>query len=151
MVTAFIDINMFLIGIFVVFYLYTAVDMIYKFSTTGVLPREESRKRMKHTIIFLVIFALTVLIVYVILQAHFSQHQDHHYIEGIDEAFAISRAVSMMTETSILIATIWKLKRAKVSRSDSGHLNLCDATILLILQLTMTGTGLASAFLVELR
>ena len=76
MVTAIIDVNMFLIGIFVIYYLYLAVDMIYKFSTTGILPRENSRKRMTWTMIFLVITAFLSLGVFLALNAYFSNSDD---------------------------------------------------------------------------
>ena len=50
-----------------------------------------------------------------------------------NETFAVVRAFAMMFEAFVLIVTLWKLKRAKVSRTDSGHLNIADASILLAL------------------
>ena len=47
---------------------------------------------------------------------------------------SITRASAMTFEALILIVIIWKLKRAKVSRTDSGHLNMCDASLLVLLQ-----------------
>ena len=42
----------------------------------------------------------------------------------------------MTFEAFILLLVIWKLKRAHISRTDSGHLNLCDASLLVFLQAT---------------
>ena len=47
-----------------------------------------------------------------------------------------TRASAMTSEAIILMIVIWKLKRAHVSRTDSGHLNLCDASLLVFLQAT---------------
>ena len=132
-ITAVIDINMFLIGIFVIYYLYLAVDMIYKFSTTGILPREDSRKRMICTMIFLVITALISLGSFIGLNAYYSKNEDQKDLKRTNQAFALTRAASMLAEAFILSVTIWKLKASKVSRTDSGHLNLRDAVALLIL------------------
>ena len=63
-----------------------------------------------------------------------------------NETFAVVRAFAMMFEAFVLTVTLWKLKRAKVSRTDSGHLNIADASILLALQLLMVATGLFAAF-----
>ena len=41
-----IDVNMFLIGILVTYYLYSTVNMIHQFAKKGRLPREAARKRL---------------------------------------------------------------------------------------------------------
>ena len=51
-----------------------------------------------------------------------------------------------MANICILSFTIRKLRQAKVNRTDSGHLNMRDATVLLILLILMMGTGLAGAY-----
>ncbi len=50
-----------------------------------------------------------------------------------------------------LVCTIYKLKTAKVQTTNSGHLNLRDATLLLIFMIAMCGTGLASAIDTKVR
>ena len=52
--------------------------------------------------------------------------------------------MGMSISAGLLSATIWKLKSAKVDKTDTGHLNLLDATILLILQILMIGTGMVT-------
>lgn len=49
----------------------------------------------------------------------------------------------------LLSATIWKLKSAKVNKTDSGHLNMVDASVLLGLQIAMIITGVFSVFFVD--
>ena len=70
MVTAFIDINVFLIGILVSYFMYTAVNMIHQFSRKGRLPREFARKRFKCFIITLTIFSLCILAAYCSLSSY---------------------------------------------------------------------------------
>lgn len=132
------------------YYLYTAVNMIHGFSTTGILPRENSRRRFRMFITSLIIFAAIVLMCYVICVLRFYAHEDQIRLKITNEVFAIIRAAAMMVEAIVLILMLWKLKRAKVSRTDSGHLNVCNAAILLTLQLLMVGTGLISAFYFDL-
>lgn len=52
----------------------------------------------------------------------------------------------MSISAALLSATIWKLKSAKVNKTDSGHLNLVDASILLTMQILMVSLGLFSIF-----
>ena len=137
---------MFLIGILVAYYLFTAVNMIHRFSTTGILPRENSRRRFRMFITLLIIFAAIVLMCYVICVLRFYSLEDQVRLSITNVAFSIIRAVAMMIEAFVLLLMLWKLKRAKVTRTDSGHLNVCNAAILLILQLLMVTTGLAFYF-----
>ena len=51
-----------------------------------------------------------------------------------NETMAAVRAIAVTFEGLILIVTLWKLKRAKVKRTDSGHLKSRNAAYLLILQ-----------------
>ena len=55
------------------------------------------------------------------------------------------RAFGLLLNIMQLICTIYKLKTAKVQTTDSGHLNLRDATLLLVFMISMCATGLASA------
>ena len=55
----------------------------------------------------------------------------------------------MSISASLLSATIWKLKSAKVDKTDTGHLNLLDASILLILQILMIATGMVTILFFE--
>lgn len=50
----------------------------------------------------------------------------------------------MSISAGLLSATIWKLQSAKVSKTDSGHLKLADACVLLALQLVMIILGIIS-------
>ena len=141
---------MFLIGILVAYYLFTAVNMIHRFSTTGILPRENSRRRFRMFITLLIIFAAIVLMCYVICVLRFYSLEDPVRLSITNVVFNIIRAVAMMIEAFVMLLMLWKLKRAKVTRTDSGHLNVCNAAILLILQLMMVTTGLFSAFYFDL-
>ena len=53
----------------------------------------------------------------------------------------------MSLNAYLLGATIYKLKKAKVQRSDSGHLNIVDASVLLVLMIGMIVTGLLTSLL----
>ena len=50
----------------------------------------------------------------------------------------------MAISATILGFTIYKLKKAKVNRTDSGHLKILDASVLLGLQIAMILLGVAS-------
>ena len=52
----------------------------------------------------------------------------------------------MSISAGLLAGTIWKLKSAKVTKTDTGHLNIRDASILLVLQILMIALGLFSLF-----
>ena len=147
--TAFIDVNMFLIGILVIYYLYLAVDAIYKFSTTGVLPREESRRNMKCGVIALVVMCFITIAVYVVLERVFYEQMNAEHIKLLNQSFQGFRAFAMTLEAMLLSCTIWKLQKSKVSRTDSGHLSLCDAIVLLVLQSAMIMTGLGNTFMID--
>lgn len=60
------------------------------------------------------------------------------------------RAIGLILNIMQLICTIYKLQTAKVQATNSGHLNLRDATILLIFMILMTASGLASAMITDL-
>ena len=145
-ISAFIDINMFIIGIMITFYMYQAVNMIHQFSLKGRLPREQARKRFLCFIWTLVVFTAAMLAVYVVFNQWFSMKHNHSGLEKLNRIFAITRAAGFMANICILSFTIRKLKQAKVNRTDSGHLNMRDATVLLILLFLMMGTGLAGAY-----
>ena len=108
--------------------------MIYQFSTTGVLPREISRRRFRLFISLLVIFCMACVATYIICVVTFYKANDGTKLMFTNEIMATVRAVAVSFEMLILIVTLWKLKRAKVKRTDSGHLKVRSAAILLILQ-----------------
>ena len=140
---------MFVIGILVSYYLYRAVNMIHRFSTTGILPREKFRKRMRRFIIFLVVLGVIFLTVYVICVCRFYKLEDYDKLVFCNKTFVIIRAMAMSLEVMLLSAMIWKLKRAKVTRTNSGHLKVFDASLLLTLQLLMIVTGLIAGLVFD--
>ena len=54
--------------------------------------------------------------------------------------------MGMSISASLLAGTIWKLKSAKVNKTDTGHLNIRDASVLFVLQILMIALGLFSLF-----
>ena len=72
-VNAFIEINMFLIGILVTYYMYIAVNMIYKFSVKGRLPRENHIKRLRIAMVIFVVFSVVVLTSYIVFNYYVSK------------------------------------------------------------------------------
>ena len=71
---------------------------------------------------------------YIICVISFYRANDSTKLMITNEVMATVRAVAVSFEMLILVVTLWKLKRAKVKRTDSGHLNVCNAAFLLILQ-----------------
>ena len=67
------------------------------------------------------------------------------YLSKLDLTWGCVRAFGLLLNIMQLVCTIYKLKTAKVQTTNSGHLNLRDATLLLIFMIAMCGTGLASA------
>ena len=55
----------------------------------------------------------------------------------------------MSINAYMLALTIYKLKKAKVQRTDSGHLKILDASVLLILMILMIISGLVSSLVFE--
>ena len=108
--------------------------MIHQFSTTGILPRETSRRRFRLFISLLTIFCMVCVATYIICLITFYEASDSTKLMITNEVMATIRAVAVSFEGLVLVVTLWKLKRAKVKRTDSGHLNVCNAAFLLILQ-----------------
>ena len=145
-ISAFIDINMFLVGIFITFYMYQAVNMIHQFSLKGRLPREVARKRFICFMWALMIFTGLMFTAYMVLNQLFSIRRSYRGLNILNDTIYWSRAMGFLCNIVILSATIHKLKAAKVQRTDSGHLNMRDATILLVLLILMMGTGIAGVY-----
>lgn len=146
-ISAFIEIDMFLIGVLVTYYMYVAVNMIYKFSVLGRLPNENHRKRFKNIVIGVVIFTIICFASYVGFSYYIAEiNSDFDEIHTFEHVYSGIRAAGYMTNAGLLVMTIFKLSSAKVTGSDTGHLNLRDAILLLILLLVMTGLGLCSAY-----
>ena len=139
-----IDINMFMIGILVTYYLYQAVNLIHQFAKKGVLPREQARQRMRRFIISLIVSSILVFVGYCTVNVYFHNIEELYILSYSDQGFGAMRALGMSISASLLSATIWKLKSAKVSKTDSGHLNLRDASVLLGLQVVMIISGIFS-------
>ena len=55
----------------------------------------------------------------------------------------------MSINAYMLALTIYKLKKAKAQRTDSGHLKILDASVLLILMILMIISGLVSSLVFE--
>lgn len=68
---AVIDTNMFLIGILVIYYMYSTVNMIHQFAKKGRLPREQARRRLKCCIYFMVFMCGCLLATYISLEFYF--------------------------------------------------------------------------------
>ena len=92
--------------------------------------------------IILVISAIFILVAYISLDIYFKSIGKLIYILNTTTAFGVLRALGMSISACLLTATIWKLKSAKVDKTDTGHLNLLDASVLLILQILMILTGI---------
>ena len=71
---------------------------------------------------------------YIICTATFYKKDDSTKCKITNEVMAVFRSVAVSCEALVLIVTLWKLKRAKVKRTDSGHLKVRNAAYLLILQ-----------------
>jgi hypothetical protein len=56
------------------------------------------------------------------------------------------RAFGLTINATLLSSTIWKLKSAKVHRTETGHLKIGNASMLLVLIILMIFTGLVSTF-----
>lgn len=106
------------------------------------MPREHARRRVKRCMIILVISAIFILVAYISLDIYFKSIGKLIYILNTTTAFGVLRALGMSISACLLTATIWKLKSAKVDKTDTGHLNLLDASVLLILQILMILTGI---------
>ena len=150
---AFVDINMFIIGILVTHYLFKAANKINKFSKKGKLPRESQQKYFQCFYIGLIVTSVLLLATFIALNFYLTNHLDHSgsAINKLDFYWGIIRAVGLILNIMQLVCTIYKLKTANVQATNSGHLNLRDATILLIFMILMTGTGLASAITSDMK
>lgn len=76
----------------------------------------------------------------------FHKRVEYAKLDHVNAAFAIMRALGLLINATLLTATIYKLRSAKVHNSDSGHLNIWHARILLVFMLMMTVSGLGSKF-----
>ena len=85
---------------------------------------------------------------YIAANVYFHESKMFKYLDEADYGFGVARSFGMSISAGLLSATIWKLKSAKVSKadSDSGHLKIIDASILLGMQVTMIMTGAISLF-----
>lgn len=141
-----IDVSMFLIGILVTYYMYTAINMIHQFAKKGRLPRELARKRLKCCMATLIGISVVILSSFWICNTIFHSKVEYESLAHSITVFALVRALGLVINAGMMIATIYKLKSAKVSKSETGHLNILDASILLIFMILMAATGLASNF-----
>ena len=144
LLAAIIEVNMFVIGILVTYNMYVAVDMIYKFSLKGRLPREAHTKRLRCALITMISLATVGLVVYIATLITLYKIEWYSTLSNLDIVFAACRSVGMAISATILGFTIYKLKKAKVNRTDSGHLKILDASVLLGLQIAMILLGVAS-------
>ena len=96
-ISAFIDINMFLVGILVTHYMHITVNMIYKFSIKGRLPRETQRKRLKCILIGIITFAVVLLTAYVSL-TYYTQMvlEDFNGLRYVNFVFVGLRAAGLL-------------------------------------------------------
>ena len=146
MLAAIIDINMFVIGILITYYMYIAVDMIYKFSMKGRLPRESRRKRLQCVMITMICVGVVGLATYITTLFILYDREKYYLLGKLDIVFGVCRSSGMAASAGILGFTIYKLERAKVKRTDSGHLKIVDIAVLLSLQIVMVVLGFVSIF-----
>jgi hypothetical protein len=66
-----IDMIMFVIGILVTYYLFTAINKIHKFAQKGRLPRESSQRHLKQCLIALIVISGLIIVNYVVLNYYF--------------------------------------------------------------------------------
>ena len=73
-----------------------------------------------------------IIAAYLTLNIYFYQEDDYHSIGITRHAFAAIRAAGYTTNVGMLSSMIYKLKNARVEATDTGHMKIKDATILLI-------------------
>ena len=82
-------------------------------------------------IIIMVIQTAMFLIFYIILNEMISRAYNFMRIGRLTQLFALYRLVGLALNATLLVITIYRLKRAKVQSTDSGHLNVNHASMLL--------------------
>ena len=82
-------------------------------------------------IIIMVIQTAMFLIFYIILNEMISRAYNFMRIGRLTQLFALYRLVGLALNATLLVITIYRLKRAKVQSTDSGHLNVMHASMLL--------------------
>jgi len=95
----------------------------------------------------LIVIGSLIIVAYVILNFYFVQVAEYQNLKTISYVFAGLRAFGLSINATLLSSTIWKLKSAKVNRTETGHLKIGNASMLLVLQILMIASGLLSAFI----
>lgn len=131
-IEAMIDSCMFVIGLMVTYFLFQTISVIYMFSTRGLLPRETQRKRMLICITILIIQTALVCAFYIVLNELVSRKYNFMQIGRLNQYFSIYKTIGFLLNATLLICTIYRLKKAKVKSTDTGHLNTKHAWALLV-------------------
>ena len=105
---------MYLIGVLVTYYLFKTVSVIYMFSLKGLLPREASRRRMLFCIIIMIAQTVVFLAFYICMNEMISRSYDFMRIGRLTQLFALYRLIGFLLNATLMICTIYRLKRAKV-------------------------------------
>ena len=92
------------------------------------------------------IFAACIFAAFIICNTVYHAQSSYLKLNRVNTVFALTRASGLLVNATLLTATIYKLKTAKVHGSDTGHLNVFDASFLLVFILLMCASGLASKF-----
>ena len=122
----------FQIGMFVSYYMYITVAIIYQFSKTGTLPKEVSKRRRKHVFLGFSVLSIALCVIYISLCIFWGIRTFfYHKLDVLFRVFAIITVAVYSFNTVLLVLIIRMLKRAKVTSTDTGHLKLVDASILL--------------------
>ena len=70
---AFVDINMFIIGILVTHYLFKAANKINKFSKKGKLPRESAQAYYRCFYISILVTSILLLVAFIALNTYYTR------------------------------------------------------------------------------
>ena len=83
---------------------------------------------------------------YLALITIFYRNRDQMAVYYSNMFFVLVRAMGLMAASYLLSVTIYKLKSAKVTTQDSGHLKLFDICVLLVMQVATIAAGILSFF-----
>ena len=104
---------------------------------------------MKCCLRIIIISSFVLIVIYILINVYSYYKKTKEFLDDADLVFGLLRALGMSYNAMILSITIWKLKNAKVTQTDSGHLKMTDASVLLGLQLLMIISGLLSMLAFE--
>ena len=101
-VEAAVDSATYLIGVVVSYFLFKTMNMIYRFSVQGNLPKEVQRKRMARCIIIVVIQCFVFLGIYICFNEMISNGKEFMHISRLTQLFAIYRIIGYLLNVALL-------------------------------------------------